>query len=245
MAIVSHQGRGIKPWQVHKITFRFLADFMAATSTTQRSIVRSCKFPPIARLVQHKEAKLFIAKFIRSENPDTTELTEKAQELRNRLADNQFDRDLYDHNADYLDRYASVHAAVVLPKAEILSPGLHSTIMINGVKVSPELHFRFQRVTKSNEIKIGAGMLRYQKGKPLSPILAAWQSAILLGYLNLTNSDDNQTPEGKLCVTVDAYAGTVHQAPTNAKSRFSQTESSCETIAEWWPNIKPPPNAIL
>jgi hypothetical protein len=228
-----------------KISFRFLADFMAASSTAQRSIVRSCKYPPIARLVQHNEAKLSIAKFIRSENPDATELTEKAQELRNRLADNQFDRDLFDHNADYLDRYAVVHASLALPKAEILNPGPHPSIIINGVKVSPELHFRFQRVTKSNEVKIGAGMLRYQKGKALSPVIAAWQSAILLGYLNSTNSDDSQTPEGKLCITVDAFSAVVHVAPTDAKRKFSQTESACETIAEWWQGIKPPPNAIL
>jgi hypothetical protein len=228
-----------------KISFRFLADYMAASSTTQRSILRGCKFPPIARLVQHNEAKQTIAKFIRSENPDTTELTEKAQQLRNRLADDQFDRDLYDHNADYLDRYASVHGSLVLPKAEILAPGPHPVMLINGVKVSPEIHFRFLRVTKTNETKIGAGMLRYQKGKALSPLIAAWQSAILLGYLNASNSDDSQIPEGKLCITVDAYSAIVHPAPTDAKRKYSQAESACETIAEWWPGIKPPPNAVL
>lgn len=228
-----------------KISFRFLADFMAASSTAQRSIVRSCKYPPIARLVQHNEAKLTIAKFIRSENPDTTELTEKAQELRNRLADNQFDRDLFDHNADYIARYSEVHHLLNVPNAEISTPGSHTAISINGVKVSPELHFRFLRLTKSNETRIGAGMLRYQKGKLLSPLVAAWQSSILLGYLNLTNPEDNQIPEGKLCVTIDAYSALAHPAPSDAKRKFSQAESSCETIAEWWPNIKPPTGAII
>jgi hypothetical protein len=218
---------------------------MAATSTSQRSILRSCKYPPIARLIQHNEAKQIVSKFMRSGNPDTTELNQKAQQLRDRLADTQFDRDLYDHNADYLSRYATVHQSVSFPKSEMQAPGLHSPTVINGVKVTPEIHFILQRATKTNEIRIGAGMLRYQKGRPLSADIGAWQSAILLGYLSLTNADDNQTPDGKLCVTIDAYSGTVHCAPGNAKHRFNQVESACKTIAEWWPGIKPPTGAVL
>lgn len=55
-------------------------------------------------------------------------------------------------------------------------------------------------------------MLRYQKGKALSPQVGAWQSAILLGYLLLSNTDKSQIPEGKLCVTIDAYSAVVHMA---------------------------------
>ncbi len=231
-----------------KISLRFLADYMAAmaaSSTAQRSILRGCKYPPIARLIQHKEAKQIVSKFVRSGNTDTTELEEKAQELRKRLADSQFDRDLYDHNADYLSRFAKVHGQIGLPKADLHVPGPHGAIEINGVKVTPEIHFRLQRLTKTNETRLGAGMLRYQKGKPLSPQIASWQSALLLGYLIASNADTSQVPEGKLCVTLDAYSGTVHPAPSNAKQRYNQAESACETISEWWPGIKPPPGAVI
>ena len=43
-----------------RITFRFLADYMAASSTSQRTILKGCNILPIARLVQHNEAKLTI-----------------------------------------------------------------------------------------------------------------------------------------------------------------------------------------
>ena len=228
-----------------RITLRFLADYMAATSTSQRSILRNCKYPPIARLIQHNEAKQIVSKFIRAGNPDTTELDQKAQQLRDRMADDDFYRDLFDHNADYVSRYAKIHALLQLPKAELLAPGAQPAIHLNGVKLNPELHFRFQRLTKTNETRIGAAMLRYQKGKALSADVGAWQSAILLGYLNLSNADANLIPEGKLCATIDAYSGAVHLAPSNAKHRFNQVESSCATITEWWPGIKPPNGAIL
>lgn len=228
-----------------KITFRFLADYMAATEVSARTILRNCKYPPIARLVQHNEAKQIVSKFIRSVKSDTTELDEKAQELRDRLADSEFDRDLYDHNADYVSRYAKVHSELDLPKAEISSPGPHPAINLHGVKVTPEIHFRLQRVTKTNEIRTGGGMLRYAKGRLLNENVAEWQSAILLGYLTDTNSNENETPEGKLCVTVDAYSGKVHAAPGNAKHRYNQVVSACATIAEWWPNLKPPPGAVI
>jgi hypothetical protein len=44
-----------------EISVRYLADFMAASERKRRSIVEGCKYRPIARLVQHKEAMLAIS----------------------------------------------------------------------------------------------------------------------------------------------------------------------------------------
>src|SRR6202047_3935185 len=96
---------------------------MAASDVRRRSIVRGCKYQPIARLVQHDEAKSTISKFLRDGDGDTATLTEKAQTLRNRMADSDFDRDLLDHNADYIDRFAKVFPDLTLPNVEFHPPG--------------------------------------------------------------------------------------------------------------------------
>ena len=44
-----------------EISVRHLADFMAASERARRTIVEGCKYRPIARLVQHKEATLAIS----------------------------------------------------------------------------------------------------------------------------------------------------------------------------------------
>lgn len=49
-----------------QISGRFLSDYMAASETRQRTIVRDCKYQPIGRVVQHNEAKASIGIFLRS-----------------------------------------------------------------------------------------------------------------------------------------------------------------------------------
>ncbi len=227
-----------------KISARYLAEFMAASERGARTILRGCKYQPIARLVQHDEAKVTVAGFVRSGETDTTILTQKAQSLRDRMADCDFDRDLYDHNADYIDRFATVAGELRIPDGERLPPGKVPSIKLNGVAVTSEIHFRLRRLTKTNKVQVGAACFRYAKNKSLPADVANWQSAFLYGYLKQPGMAEEQADvERKLCLTIDAYAGVCHSAPSNSVSRFHEMEAACATIAEWWPNIQPPANA--
>jgi len=228
-----------------QISARYLADYMAASETAKRRIVRNCKFQALARVIQHDEAKLILSKFIRSGESDTSILAQESERLRKRMADSEFERDLYDHNADYIDTFADVSAWMMLPKADILSPGKVSPIEINGVKVTAELHFRLRRLTKTNKIVVGAGMLRYAKGRPLAEPVGEWQSAFLFGYLNKIGPEPATEVDRKLCLTLDIACGAVYPAPTNSVRRFQHMESACASIAERWPNIAAPENAVF
>jgi hypothetical protein len=227
-----------------QMTARFLADYMVASERAKRTIVREAKYRPTARVVQHDEAKRIISKYIRSGATDPAILLNQAQAIRDRLTDTDFERDLCDHNADYIERFASRYHNITLPKAELLAPGSAPVCNLNGLKVRVEIHFRLSRLTKTNKLKVGAGMLRYAKGKTLPSPIGEWQSAFLFGYLNMESTDGSE-PEHKLCLTLDAYAGVCHMAPTDSVSRFHNMTAACATIAEGWPNIDPPPTAIL
>jgi len=61
----------------------------------------------------------------------------------------------------------------------------------------------------------------------------------------MTNTEEAAEPEHKLCVTIDAYTGVAHAAPTDAVRRFQNMRAACETIAEWWPRVAPPTGAVL
>jgi hypothetical protein len=228
-----------------KISARYLADFMAASERGRRTIVRGCKYQPIARLVQHDEAKATVSKFLRDGDGNTATLTDKAQGLRNRMADSDFDRDLLDHNADYIDRFAEIFSGLNLPNAEFLPPGKASPIELNGIKVTTEMQFRLRRLTKTNKIRVGGAAFRYAKGKRLSPEVANWQSAFMLGYLHQTGTEPEAEAEGQLCLTIDAAGGVCHPAPTDALSRFNNMEAACATISEWWPNVTAPEGAVF
>lgn len=227
-----------------QITARYLADYMAASERARRTLVRNCKYQKIARVVQHEEARAAVGRFMRGQlNMDA--LKAEAEKLRNRLADSDFERDVYDHNADYIVRFAKVASDMQLPKADILTAGKTQPIYLNGVRVNVDIAFLLQRVTKTNKIRIGAATLRYAKGKPLSPAVAEWQSAFLLGFLNETGIDEEAEPEQQLCLTIDAYAGIAYPAPGDAVSRYNNMAAACATIAERWDNVEPPAGAVF
>jgi hypothetical protein len=55
-------------------------------------IIRGCKYQPVARVVQHDEAKRAVSKFIRSGRSDISSLQSEVQRLRDRMTDSEFDR---------------------------------------------------------------------------------------------------------------------------------------------------------
>jgi hypothetical protein len=116
---------------------------------------------------------------------------------------------------------------------------------MGGVNVGVDIQFRLRRVTKNNQIKIGAAAFRYSKGKPLKPETANWQSAFLLGYLGEAMVEVDASPESKICLTLDMFSGTVHPAPTDSITRCKNMQAACVAIAERWENIKPPANAVF
>ncbi len=232
-----------------QVSARYLADFMAATRQGERSIIRGCKYRPIARLIQHRVAKNIIGTYLRLGKEHLEELIEQAHGLRDRMASDDFDRELLDNNADYVERFAHVASGLVLPAADLTPPGDCPPLVINGTTVTVDLCFRLRRTVKNNratnKIRVGAATLRYARGKPLPPEVGAWQSAILMGYLGQDALQDNAQPEGKLCLTIDAYLGICHPAPTDAVRRFKNIQAACATIAESWDNVAPPAGAIL
>jgi hypothetical protein len=228
-----------------RMTAKELADYMTASESKRRTIVRNCKFRPIARLIQHDEAKTSVARFIRTDRSDLSSLDQDAERLRTRLTDSEFERDLFDNNADYIERFSEIHHLIEFPEAEFLSPGAAAHFTMKGVRVSPDIRFRLRRVTRANKIRIGAGTLRYAKGKALDEQTATWQSAFIFGYLGNTAVEVDATPERQLCLTVDAYAGVSHIAPGDSARRFNNMLAACESIAERWPNIAAPLGALL
>lgn len=228
-----------------RMAVRYLADYMAAGGQKRRTILRDCKYPRIARVVQHDEAKETIGEFIRGGCSDPLLLLQKAEALKNAPAADDFERQVLDINADYMLRFFQVYQLVALPTAEVLPPKQYAPMVIHGVKVpfSPAVVFR--RLTSTNKVKMGALMLRYAKGRSLKPEVASFQSAIIFGYVKEHLAKDGADADLSLCITVDCHSGSAYPAPGNSITRFKNTKAECATIGEAWPAISPPPGAVV
>ncbi len=227
-----------------KMNARNLADYMAATERGRRRIVRDCKYRPIARIIQHDRAKNAVSKFILEGQTDCDKLTQAASRLRGLMADSDFDRDLLDNNADYIDAFVASFGNLSIPDAERY-PIDAGTIDLNGVAINPDVRFAVRRRTRTNKLKTGLVALRYAKNKLLSAEVAAWQSSFLFGYRMMIDEDDEADPEQKLCLTIDAFSGIAHPAPGSALTNFRNMEAACEAISERWSSIAPPDGAVV
>lgn len=230
-----------------QMSIRHLADFMAASEQAKRTIVQGCKYRPIARVIQHNEARAIIANFLRSENRNVNELKEKATFVRKKLADSEFETDVNGHNADYIDRFVGMYEATGMPfmGMEILPGKKLPAQVVNGVKVtfSPDLILR--RTTRTNKIKTGAVLFRYAKGKALPTEVAAYQSAAIYGFLRTIAEAVATEVDLPLCVTFDMHSGVAHGAPGDSSYRFNNIKAACQTIFERWSAIPEPKGAIL
>jgi hypothetical protein len=228
-----------------QITVRYLADFMGASERKRRSIVEGCKYRPIAKLLQHKEATAAISNALQSGDVDLKDLKSKADFIRNKLADDEFEALTNEANADYVEKFSEVYATIKLPNAEILPGKRFQPFKIHGVKISFSPHLLLRRMDKSNKQRSGAFMLRYAKGKALQPAAGEFQSAAAFGILKDIYPEEGLEADKSICVTLDAFTGKLHPAPGAAASMFANMKAACQTIAERWPNIPPPKGAIL
>jgi hypothetical protein len=218
---------------------------MAASERARRSIVEDCKYRPIARLVQHKEAMITISGAIQKGALDQQALKDKANFIRNKLADDDFEALTNEVNADYVEKFSEVVASIKLPDAEVLPGKVFPPFKINGVKVRFSPHLLLRRMDKSNKQRRGAFMLRYAKGKALAPAVGGFQSAAAFGLLREYAPEEGSEVDKTICVTLDAFTGELYPAPGASVSMFANMKAACLTIAERWPNIKPPKGAII
>jgi hypothetical protein len=176
-----------KPFRTHvetaapQIDLRHLADYMASSRQSQRRVVQGCKYRRIARVIQHTEARTVVYNYIQSGEADPQKLLARAASVREKLADDDFESEVNNHNADYIARFATSQMTVVVPKAEISPRRDLAPLDINGLSVRFGHNLFLSRTTTTNKQRIGAMMLRYAKGETLGVDVAEWQAAGMFG----------------------------------------------------------------
>lgn len=224
-----------------------LADYMAASEQTRRTILRGCKYRPRARVVQHQDAKESIADSLSSDIFDEESLRLRMEILRNGLRGSDFENEVAEHNADYIERFLDNRPTLPARVQSVLKAGNMPGLDLDGFWLSFTPNLILRRVNRRNVPKMGVAFFRYAKGKPLSATVACWQGAISMGYLTtkLQQGMGETDPEREMCVAIDMWSGECHPAPSNAVYRFNEIRAVCAGIVERWDQIQPPENAVL
>ena len=233
-----------------QISARRLADYMSASPIRQRTLIRDTKYRTVEPEISYAEGFGILGEMI-ADGPLVTDVLKDA-------ADHFYDRmdirgtrerirldligDLFEWLADHRPDFQLPIEADRYDTSRLWGRG--GEFQLGGVLIEPEVHLRLRKM-KRNAAGVGVVTLRYSKNTPLDPEVAEWPSALLLGYLNATVDDEGLRPDPDLCLTLDLFTGTAHPAPGRSKTLLNQMEAACRTITERWPNIAPPPKAVL
>jgi len=218
---------------------------MASSNQVRRGIVQKSKYKSLARVFQHQIARKTISDHILDGNPLLGDLKEKAEEIRNLLADTDFDAQLHSYNADFVEAFADVCVKFDLSGFELVAPEKMAHPQYNGTTVKFRPSLLTYRTTKANTQKIGGIMYRYAKGTPVPTEAAEFQAAFMFGYFATTPFIAHAKPEDALYMVLDAFNGKTHISPAKAIYKFNEMKAVCGDIAEKWDNVPPPPNAII
>ncbi len=228
-----------------ELRVRELADYMAASQQARITVLRGVKYRRIAQTLNHKEARLAIATWLKDGGCDKSQLKAKADYIRTKMTTGSFEAQQNDTNADYIEAFLNAFPQMQIPSCELYAPDANASIVLNGTKIvyNPDLIVR--RTTKINTAKIGGIFLRYAKGKDLSEEAASTQSAFTFGFLKENPYELESKPENKLCMTIDGHSGKITEAPGDSVYRFKEMTAACALISAVWPTIQPPPNAVF
>ena len=227
------------------VPVQYLADYMAASNQSRRSIVQRCRYKSLARTFQHQLARKTITDHLLDGNPLPGDLGEKAREIGERLADSDFDATLHQHNSDFVQAFADHSEAFDFSNFQLAAPAQLEQPVFNGTQVRFAPSLLTHRTTKANTQKIGGIMYRYAKGKPVSDAVAGWQCSFMYGYFADHPFIEEAKPEAQLCVVLCAVSGTSHTTPKKPIYNYNEMKAVCGDISERWENVPPPPGAVI
>ncbi len=167
--------------------------------------------------------------------------------LRSGLNGSDFENDLAEHNADYIERFLAIRPGLPGHVQEVTKAERMLGLDLEGFHLTFSPSLVLKRVNRRNVPKMGVAFFRYAKNKPLGEDVACWQGAISFGYLDakLKQGLSETDPEKEMCLAIDMWSGRCHPAPGNAVYRFNEIRAACAGIVQRWDHIPPPEGAIF
>lgn len=222
-----------------------LAEYMAASDQARRTIIRGCKYVSLARYFQHTIAKKTLSDHLEEGNPLPGDLIEKSEQIRNMLADTDFDHRIFEHNADFVKSFSDVSDNFDLSGITLATSSEKFDRAFNGTKIKFRPDILTSRTTKANTQKIGGLMFRYSKTGPVADDVAAFQAAFMFGYFGEYPFIDEAKTEGALSLILCANSGKTHAVPPKPIYKYNEMKAVCSDIAEKWDNVEPPSGATF
>ncbi|QQP94816.1 hypothetical protein [Lysobacter enzymogenes] len=213
-----------------------LGEYMTATPSRRRQIVKDQKNKPAFKAARYKDAREIITTFIASGMIDDEVALDAAEALREDQSGTDFAIQDRFNCADAIEKFVELSGDIDLGSlVPIASPEAASdSLELSGVRVSirPDALL----LDKDSHEVVGCIKLHFAKSQPLDEKGGAYVATAMRAYLETVISSPSVVNPTR-CYVVDIATRTIYLAPKAVKRRMDDLSAACEEIKDRWANL--------
>ena len=230
-----------------------LAEYLGASATRRKSIIRDAKYPRPVVVAQYREARSGISRYLTNLTTAPDVLADTMIRLQQReTAPEATDWVRQDcvQSREAIDTFLRSFNALGLGRFEFRAvTGNPPPLQIAGVSVAVNLDATVHGTRRGLEGRFGGLILSFSKssapkGDAATPARAAVEkaanAAVLAHALCQTFPASGGHADPRLSLAIDVFAQALTPAPTAHRSRLKNIELACEEIAHRWDRVEPP-----
>lgn len=223
-----------------------LAEYLKASSTRRKSIVREAKFPKVAVVTRYRYARQSIVKYLCDDTRSLASLFESMADLQTRgqsPSATPWQKEDFNLSAEAVAGFQKALNSLKVTKFDcILALPNQPKLEISGVDISVSADIFTVRDDKDGTRRVGAVVLLFSKSEAsakgraelcrVSALLAAQFAGKHLGHIGAVDP--------KMCASIDVFSGQSHEAPGSYIKALENIGNACEEVALRWAVTDPP-----
>jgi hypothetical protein len=215
-----------------RISINKLGEYLTATPSRRRKIIRDQRFPPPFQVARYADAERAIVQYVRSDGDDRV-LVAALDQLTGRQPNTPWERNQIDLCQEAIVAFLEIDDLDV-SSFELIEPCGPPTLTFANVSVSvlPNLDLA------SSKARRGALKLYFAKTHPLDDAAAEYICAVTHRHAEERNGGAG-TADHRSVFVVDVFARRVFDCPKATTRRLRDVEAACEEIAAGWASLRP------
>jgi hypothetical protein len=223
-----------------------LAEYLKASSTRRKSIVREAKFPKVAVVTRYRYARQGITKYLCDDTRSIGKLFESMADLKSRSespAATPWQKEDFLLSSEAVAGFQKALNSLKVIKFDCIDALPNQPKLdVSGVDISVSADVFTVRDDKEGTRRVGAVILLFSKSEAsakgreelcrVSALLAAQFAGKHLGHLG--------TVDPKMCAAIDVFSGKSHEAPTSYIKALENIGNACEEVRLRWAVTAPP-----
>lgn len=219
-----------------RISVNKLGEYMTATPSRRRQIVRDQKNKPAYKAARYKDAREIITTFIASGMIDEEVALNAAEDLREDESGTDFAIQDRLNCANAIEKFVEISEDIDLGSlVPIVGSETASEVLeLSGVRVGMRPDALL--LDKDSHEVVGCIKLHFAKSQPLDEKGGAYVATAMCAYLETVISSPKVVNPAR-CYVIDIATKTIYLAPKAMKRRLDDLSAACEEIKDRWASL--------